>query len=69
MTLNELISKLMSLNMPESTQVMALDNCSYLFDICEGPRLLVVEQKHAENTADAEDKVGQTIIAIGFGNY
>jgi len=68
MTCEELIKRLRSF--PADSQVMILDGfnaggCPREINV--GPHPRVVSEKDAEESADAEALVGETVVVLGYG--
>lgn len=38
-------------------------------DLNLGPHRMKIAEEHAEETADCEDRVGETIVVLGYGCY
>lgn len=70
MTIRDLIGKLQAF--PPNMQVMILDGFNgggSPREINSGPRQHVVTDADADETADCEDIVGQTVVIVGYGSY
>lgn len=73
MKLTELITRLQALQQEHgNSEVMILDGWNgggVPREINLGPTHRVVTEAHAEETADCEEIVGETVIVLGFGCY
>jgi hypothetical protein len=70
MTVTELIQELM--DVPLNTEVMILDGFNgggEPREINLGPSLRKITKKNAQESADCENKVGNTVLVIGYGCY
>lgn len=70
MTVQELMKRLEAFH--PSMQVMVLEGFNgggILRDINSGPKLRTIDQIDANETADCEDRVGENVVAIGYGSY
>lgn len=73
MKLSDLIERLQKLQRQQGdTDVMVLDGHNgggSLRDINLGPVFKNIRPKDAEATGDCEDRVGERVVALGFGCY
>jgi len=70
MTIATLIDRLK--DYPADQEVMLLDGFNgggEPREINVGPYARVITKQNANNGADCEDKVGQTVVVMGFGCY
>lgn len=70
MTVEDLIARLQAF--PATSRVMILDSfngAGFPRTINSGPREHVVTQDEADETADCEEIVGETVVVMGFGSY
>lgn len=70
MTIQELVQRLSKF--PADTPLMILDGFNgggVPRDLNHGPISYEVTQNDADETADCEERIGQSVVIIGFGCY